>query len=167
MKLVHLLQKLLGLVAALVLFLMMSITAVDVIGRYFFNKPVTGGFELTEMGLALLIYCALPLVSARREHIIIDTLDPLMGRTLKNLLNRFSDLVCCVSFAGLGYLLLRRADRVAEYGDTTSVLLLPLAPVVYTMSVAIGIAALMHLILIFVPHPEAARAPETQETATS
>ena len=166
MKLVHQLQKILGLVAGLVLFLMMSITAVDVIGRYFFNKPVTGGFELTEMGLALLIYCALPLVSARREHIIIDTLDPLMGRSLKNLLNRFSDLVCCVSFSGLGYLLLRRADRVAEYGDTTSVLLLPLAPVVYTISVAIGIAALMHLILLFVPHPEAARAPETQETAT-
>ena len=167
MKLVHLLQKILGLVAAAVLFLMMSITAVDVIGRYFFNKPVAGGFEITEMGLALLIYCALPLVSARREHIVIDSLDALMSKGVKNLLNRLADLVSAVCLAGLGYLLLKRADRVAEYGDTTSVLLLPLAPVVYTMSVAIGIAALMHLILLFVPHPEAARAPETQETATS
>jgi TRAP-type transport system small permease protein len=166
MKLVLVLQKILGVIAAVVLFLMMSITAVDVIGRYFFNKPVTGGFEITEMGLALLIYCALPLVSARREHIIIDTLDALMSPGLKNLLNRFADLLCCVCFTGLGYLLLRRADRVAEYGDTTSVLLLPLAPVVYTMSFAIGIAALMHLILVFVPHPEAARVPESQETAT-
>ena len=67
MKLAQLLQKTLGLFAAIVLFLMMTITAVDVVGRYFFNKPLAGGFEITEIGLALLIYCALPLVSARRE----------------------------------------------------------------------------------------------------
>lgn len=166
MKLVHLLQKILGLVAAAVLFLMMSITAVDVIGRYFFNKPVAGGFEVTEMGLALLIYCALPLVSARREHIVIDSLDALMSKGVKNLFNRLADLVSAVCLAGLGYLLLRRADRVAEYGDTTSVLQWPLAPVVYVMSATIAVAALMHLILMFVPHPEAALEPE-EETSRS
>ena len=58
MKLAQLLQKTLGLFAAIVLFLMMTITAVDVVGRYFFNKPLAGGFEITEIGLALLIYCA-------------------------------------------------------------------------------------------------------------
>ena len=48
---------------------MMMITAVDVAGRYLFNKPLAGGFELTEMLLAALIYCGLPLVSAAaRAH---------------------------------------------------------------------------------------------------
>jgi hypothetical protein len=46
--------------------------------------------------------------------------------------------------------------RVAEYGDTTNVLLLPLAPVVYTMSGMIVVAGLMHLVLIFIPHAEQA-----------
>jgi TRAP-type C4-dicarboxylate transport system permease small subunit len=160
MKLAQLLQKILGLVAALVLFVMMTITAVDVIGRYFFNKPLAGGFEITEMGLALLIYCALPLVSARREHIVIDTLDVFMSDGVKTFLNRLSDLICFVCLGGVGYLLYRRADRVAEYGDTTNVLQLPLAPVVYTMSITIGIAALMHLVLIFVRHADAAPATE-------
>lgn len=160
MKLAELLQKTLGLVAATVLFVMMAITAVDVIGRYFFNKPLAGGFEITEMGLALLIYCALPLVSARREHIVIDTLDVFMSEGVKTFLNRLSDLICFVCLSGVGYLLYKRADRVAEYGDTTNVLQLPLAPVVYTMSVTIGIAALMHLVLIFVRHPDAAPVSE-------
>ncbi len=157
MKSAIILQKILGMVAATVLFLMMVITAIDVIGRYFFNKPLAGGFEITEMGLAVLIYCALPLVSARREHIVIDTLDVFMSKAVKTFLDRLSDTICFVALSGVGYLLFRRAVRVAEYGDTTNVLLVPLAPVVYTMSVMIGIAALMHLVLIFVKHPEAQR----------
>ena len=55
---------------------MMMITAVDVAGRYLFSKPLAGGFEIPEMMLAALIYCGLPLVSKRREHIVIDTFDP-------------------------------------------------------------------------------------------
>ena len=50
------------------------------LGRYVLNKPLTGGFELTEMMLAALIFCGLPLVSQRREHIVIDTFDPLMSK---------------------------------------------------------------------------------------
>ena len=41
---------------------------------------------------------------------------------------------------------------VAEYGDTTNVLKLPLAPVAYLMGTMIVVAALIHLWLIFVPH---------------
>lgn len=155
MKFALLLQKVLGMIAALVLFFMMCITAVDVIGRYFFNKPIAGGFEITEIGLALLIYCALPLVSARREHIVIDTFDPIMSPGVKTFLNRLADIICCITLVGVGYMLFKRAIRVAEYADTTNVLQLPLAPVVYTMSGMIVIAGLMHLVLIFIPHADA------------
>jgi TRAP-type C4-dicarboxylate transport system permease small subunit len=151
-----LLQRTLGYFAAAVLFLMMTITAVDVVGRYFFNKPLAGGFEITEIGLALLIYCALPLVSVRREHIVIDTFDVFMSQWVKTFLNRLADVVCFIALSGVGYILFKRAVRVAEYGDTTNVLQIPLAPVVYTMSGMIVIAGLMHLVLIFIPHAEQA-----------
>ena len=154
MRFAQLLQRTLGYFAAAVLFLMMIVTAVDVVGRYFFNKPLAGGFEITEIGLALLIYCALPLVSARREHIVIDTFDVFMSPGVKTFLNRLSDVVCFIALSGVGYILFKRAVRVAEYGDTTHVLLLPLAPVVYTMSGMIVVAGLMHLVLIFIPHTE-------------
>ena len=148
------LQRALGVTSAVVLFAMMMITAVDVGGRYLFNKPIAGGFELTEILLAALIYCGLPLVSARREHIVIDTFDPLFSRRLKRGLDMVAEVVCAVALAGVGLLIFIRANRVAEYGDTTSVLKLPLAPVVYVMAVMITVAALIHLLLIFVPHGE-------------
>jgi TRAP-type C4-dicarboxylate transport system permease small subunit len=146
------LETTLGAVSATVLFLMMMVTTVDVIGRYVFNKPLAGGFELTEMMLAALIYCGLPLVSKRREHIVIDTFDGFMSRAVKRFLDGFADVVCFLALSGIGYLIFRRAARVAEYGDTTSVLKLPLAPVAYLMGVMIVTAALIHLALIFVPH---------------
>lgn len=146
------LETALGVASATVLFAMMLITAVDVVGRYLFNRPLAGGFELTEMMLAALIYCGLPLVSKRREHIIIDTFDGIMSRPVKHFLDVFADVVCFATLSGIGYLIFRRAARVAEYGDTTSVLKLPLAPVAYAMGTMIVIAALIHLVLIFVPH---------------
>ena len=148
------LEGALGVTSGTVLFLMMMITAVDVIGRYVFNKPLTGGFEITEMLLAALIYCGLPLVSQRREHIVIDTFDPLMSARVKRALDVVAEIVCSLTLGGIGYLIFRRAARVAEYGDTTSVLKWPLAPVAYLMGTMILIACLIHLSLIFVPHGE-------------
>ena len=161
------LQRILGVFAAVVLFLMMMITATDVIGRYVFNKPINGGFELTELLLATLIYCGLPLVSARREHIVIDTLDPLFSRRFKLALDVTAEAVCAIAFAGAGWLVFLRAVRVAGYGDTTSVLHIPLAPVAYLMAAMIGVAALVHLWLVFMPRLTAGprTTPETEAGA--
>jgi TRAP-type transport system small permease protein len=146
------LETLLGAISATVLFLMMVLTAADVAGRYLFNIPVPGGFELTEMMLAALIYCGLPLVSKRREHIVIDTFDPLMSTQVKRGLDVVADIVCSLTLAGIGVLIFQRALRVAEYGDTTTVLRLPLAPVAWLMGGMIVVTAAIHLWLIFVPH---------------
>lgn len=148
------LETALGAISAAVLFAMMLITAVDVAGRYLFSKPLPGGFELTEMMLAALIYCGLPLVSKRREHIVIDTFDPFMPRPLKRGLDMIAEIVCAVTIGGIGWLLFRRAMRVADYGDTTAVLKLPLAPVAYLMATMIAVTAVIHLTLILVPHKE-------------
>ena len=150
----HALETVLGAISATVLFLMMLLTAVDVAGRYLVNRPVVGGFELTEMMLAALIYCGLPLVSKRREHIVIDTFDTFMSKRVKRGFDILADIVCTVALAGLSWLLFQRALRVAEYGDTTTVLTLPLAPVAYLMGTMIVVTAAIHLWLIFVPHKD-------------
>ncbi|MDQ2927279.1 MAG: TRAP transporter small permease [Pseudomonadota bacterium] len=145
------LQRVLGITAAVVLFMMMLITATDVAGRYLFNRPINGGFEVTELLLAALIYCGLPLVSARREHIVIDTFDPFFSPRFKRGLDIAAEVVCAAAFAGLAVLIFLRARRVAGYGDTTSVLRIPLAPLAYLIAAMILIAALIHLWLIFIP----------------
>jgi TRAP-type C4-dicarboxylate transport system permease small subunit len=146
------LMRALAAVASGVLFGMMMLTAVDVVGRYVLNRPVAGAFEITEMMLAALIYCGLPLVSQRREHIVIDSFDHFMSRGVKRGLDMAAEVVCSASLFGLAWLVFRRAVRVLDYGDTTTVLKLPLAPVAYLMAAMLLATALIHLALILVPH---------------
>jgi len=148
------LERALGVIAAAVLFAMMMLTAADVVGRYVLNRPVPGAFEMTEMMLAALIYCGLPLVSQRREHIVIDTFDYLMSRGVKRGLDMAAEVLCSATLFGLAWLVFGRAARVASYGDTTNVLKLPLAPVAYLMASMLLVGAIIHLWLIFVPHGE-------------
>ena len=43
------LDRALGACAAILLFCLMALTTADVIGRYVFNSPLRGAFELTEL----------------------------------------------------------------------------------------------------------------------
>ena len=69
-------------------------TVIDVIGR-FFGTPLSGGTELTEFGLALVIFAALPAVSWRREHVAVDLLD----RHTPAAVHRWRQVVIDVLFA--------------------------------------------------------------------
>ncbi|MBL6432492.1 MAG: TRAP transporter small permease subunit [Alphaproteobacteria bacterium] len=45
------------------------------VARYWFNAPLSGAYELTEIFLASLIFLALPLTTARNRHVEVDLLD--------------------------------------------------------------------------------------------
>jgi TRAP-type C4-dicarboxylate transport system permease small subunit len=131
----HWLDVVLGGVSALVLFLLMLLTLVDVVGRYLFNAPVPGGYELTQLLMAVLIFCALPVISWRETHITIDLLDFMVsGRTA----DFRQVLVNAVSAAGMGLIGWRcwiYAGELAGYGDVTEYLHISQAPIVYFIAI--------------------------------
>ncbi|MEJ2623996.1 MAG: TRAP transporter large permease subunit [Pseudolabrys sp.] len=71
------LELLLSLFAAGTLFALMVLRCIDVVGRYAFNAPVPGASELTGLGLALLIFATLPIVTAYGEHVSVGLLESL------------------------------------------------------------------------------------------
>ncbi|MDO5369539.1 TRAP transporter small permease subunit, partial [Paracoccus sp. (in: a-proteobacteria)] len=52
--------------------LMVVVTCIDVVGRYLFNRPFGGAFEITQMSLAALVFVALPLTTRARAHVEVD-----------------------------------------------------------------------------------------------
>lgn len=138
---------LLGAIAGILLFCLMTLTCVDVIGRYFFNTPVTGGFELTEMMLAALIFFGLPLVTIRNEHIMVDLLDPVTPDWLLRIQHVVSCLVCAVATGYLAWRLWLRAVNMAAAGETTAQLKLKIPYLTFSMSVLMGLTALALLML--------------------
>ncbi len=134
-----------GALAALLLLAMTALTTLDVVGRYLFNSPVTGAFELTEMMLAALIFAGLPLATERDEHVDVDLLDSFLPPNVLRTNVLFATLVSAGVLAVLAGQLWSRAGQLVIEGTVTNSLALPLAPVGYLMAVATGVSALLLL----------------------
>src|SRR5213082_2010462 len=115
------LDRALGAAAAVLLFGLMMLTTADVIGRYIFNSPLRGAFEITELLLLVLIFAGLPLASRADEHVTLDFIDMMLGDGGRLLLRRLIDLFCGVLILGLAWRVWIKADKIAAYGDTTEV----------------------------------------------
>ena len=139
--------------ASLALFAIMWLTLFDVNGRKFFDHSIPGALEITEILMVVVIFGALPLVSWRSEHVVFDTLDGYLPRTVRWIQQRLVHLVCTTMFGFLAKLMVDRGDRFQDYGDITVHLQLPMAPVAYLMAFLLFTTALVHLVLVFCSQP--------------
>lgn len=147
----------LGVAASAILFCMMTLTFVDVVLRYLFNRPIRGGFEITELMLLVLIFAGLPLVSHGDEHVTIDFIDRLLGAGAKRQLARAVHLASAAIMFLLAWLIWLKADRIWAYRDATDVLRIAYGPFVYFMALMIGLTGFIHLYKVFAPGKPAAR----------
>ena len=133
--------------SATVLFVLMMLTVVDVLGRYFFNWPLPGGFELTEIIMAGLVFSALPVVSRREDHIVIDLLDFLMPRWIVTPRQVVVNLLCAVMTALWSWRTWTLGDRLWGYGDVTEYLHIPIGPICFFIAIMSGLTTLVFLYL--------------------
>jgi TRAP-type transport system small permease protein len=134
----------LGIAASAILFAMMSLTFVDVVARYVFNRPLRGAFEVTELLLLVLIFAGLPLVSHADEHVTMDFIDRWLRPAGQRILNRLIHLLVGLLMFFMAWQVWIRAGRVSSYGDATDVLRIVYGPFVYFMAAMILLAGLMH-----------------------
>jgi len=138
-------ERVLAPVAALCLFLMMALTFIEVIARYFLAMPLTGVEEIKSFLLGFTVFTALPLVTRLQRHIAVRALATfLRGRA------RFVQraLVLTGTTLGLGFLgalLWDQAGSLARDDQLTNFLDLPVAPPIYVFAVLAAVAALVAL----------------------
>jgi len=141
----------LGIAASALLFGMMVLTFFDVVGRYLLNRPIRGAFEVTELGLLVLIFAGLPLVSHADEHVTMDFIDRILPQRLARVWIRVVHALCAAIMFFLAWQVWIKANRIASYSDTTDVLRITIGPFVYFMSLMIGLTGLVHVFKMFVP----------------
>lgn len=137
----RLLERTVGLGAALLLLALVLITCVDVIGRYVLNAPLSGAFEMTEILLAALVFMALPLATERREHVEVDLLASAFGRFANLLMMAFGGLFSAAVLTTFSWRLASHALKAAEDGAVTNALQIPLAPFGFLAAAACLISA--------------------------
>lgn len=137
--------------ACLVLLGIMGVTFVDVVGRYFFNAPITFAVELIQLGMGLLVLFGLAITTLERGHIAVDIADGIVSSTIARLFAGVAAL-CGLAFIGLiAWRLWDRAFKFMDDGLATDVLFLPVWPVVILMAFAASAATIVALVQVFIP----------------
>jgi TRAP-type C4-dicarboxylate transport system permease small subunit len=135
-----------ALLAAIALLLMMAVAFLDVLFRQL-GRPVTGAFELTALLVGVLVFAALPAVTAGDEHVRAGVLGALLGRRAKaraaiGLLRR---LALSLLLAILAWALFSLGARFAETGDAAPFVDIPLAPIAWFGAAALALSSVAAL----------------------
>jgi TRAP-type transport system small permease protein len=154
------LELLCGLLSGGALFAIMALTFFDVLGRKFLSNSITGSLEVTELLMVVVIFGALPLVSARGEHVEFDSLDPYLPRRVRRVQAFVVHLLCGAVLLALGWLMWRTGGEFLATGETTAQLLILKAPFLYGMGVLCAATGVMHLLMMGQVPPERAEQAE-------
>jgi TRAP-type C4-dicarboxylate transport system permease small subunit len=133
----------LGAVSSAGLVFLMLLTFGDVIGRYFFNAPITFTVEITELLMGLVILLGLGLTTLRSGHIAVD----IVSRTLPKPLLRYQAIfsrTCMVFFLTIiTWQLFEQTILTYNDGLYTQVIGIYVYPFAAVMALAAGFSCLI------------------------
>lgn len=141
------LVKALGLLSALPVALIVTLTFVDVFARYVFSAPVRGSVEIIEQAMALVIFTALPLVTHQRQHVSVGLLDNLRAGALRRIKMLLCDAISAAALALMTWRLAVQALEDLDGGTASVVLGLPSAPLGFALTTLAGASTLVMLAL--------------------
>ncbi len=126
----------------LALFAMMCLTVIDVVGRYIFNSPILGAFELTSFLVSIMIYSFLGYAQSEKVHVTVDLLVnafPNKAQTVVKLFNYVIGLFIMILFSWKGF---EKAIEAMEAGDSPMNLPIPIYPFVFFLAFGCGIVCI-------------------------
>jgi TRAP-type C4-dicarboxylate transport system permease small subunit len=119
---------------------------VDVCGRYFFNKPLLGAFELVGVTMGIAGGAAIMYATVKRGHIALDLLITRFSRRTQIIMQGIFSLL------GFGTLIVAAYQIYLNALDTlqtTGVLHVSLTPFLLLLAVAVFLSSLTLLIQVF------------------
>lgn len=137
----NLTRRIMAVLCGTMLMIMMMLTVVDVIGRYFFAHPIPGATELTEILLVAVIFLGLPLVSLDRDHVAVDIVTEHLPKRIRTILDLVTTVVSSAVLGVVAWRIWVYADQIGAYGGATNTLRLPLAPLGYLCAVSAAVGA--------------------------
>ncbi len=141
-------EKILTYVAVLSIFIMMCLTTTDAIGRYFFSRPITGAYELTEKYFMLVtIFLGMAYAYRGGAFIRVGILMDRMPMKVKVPINYFGQIFSIVYGAVLVIASIQQLVRTLRHGTTlASLSFVPLWPGIIVIPLGLLLMCLLMLI---------------------
>jgi TRAP-type transport system small permease protein len=133
-------SRVMAAVAAVVLGAMMMIGVVDVCGRFFFNKPMEGSFELGGILLVTAGTWGMAYCQMQKSNIRIDVITGRFPKKVQSVFNILAYIFCIVAAGVTTWRtsLMTHEYMVATLGNLTSTLRIPYWP--FMLTLAMGFA---------------------------
>lgn len=132
---------------AISVFAMMALTFTDVVGRYVFNRPLSGAYEVCGFLLGLVVFAGTSVVTKDRAHICVS------------LFNNLTGAVACArrilvaawtggSLALLAFLMWRQTFEAYEDGAIADNFSFPMAPLYFVIAVLATISVVIFITIL-------------------
>ena len=141
-------------VAGVVLVALMFMTVADVVGRYFFNSPLNGVFDLTQFAVLIMTFLSFAYCGFRGAHVMIELLYDRIPKGAQFVCRRGANALGAVLFAVIAWRSVIQSFDVREFNETSQLLTIPFWPFYYVVAFGAGLFALVLAIKTFVDLPE-------------
>jgi TRAP-type transport system small permease protein len=143
-------------ISSFALFSMMVLIFINVISRFFFDKPIAGVIEFTgEYLMVIVVYLAMSFTQKNDGHVKVELIQRLLPGSLKFLINILVKIISASIFILLTYnsflLFLRHLEQDIR---SVSSLAYPLTPAVFIIFFGSLVMSIRLIISIFVSNNE-------------
>lgn len=115
---------------------MMLLTTCDVIGRYVFNSPITGAYEVTEVMMVTVIFLFIGYTQAEKGHISIDLVVRLLPKKVRVTIDIITHLLSLFIIILITWMNILRCLELMRRNEVTAILYIPVSP--FLLILAIG-----------------------------
>ena len=143
-KVTALLNRILIVVAGVVLAMMIFLTCANVFIRTVW-VPIKGTYELMGYFGAVITALALGYTQVRQGHIAVDILVVRFSKRTQRILNAVNNLICMVFFALVAWRIAQYATTLWRTGEVTETLRIVYYPFTYSVSLGCAVLALVSL----------------------
>jgi len=128
---------------------MMLTTFIDVVGRYFFNKPLLGSFELIQMYMAILGGLAICYAATTRAHINVDLFFERFSKRTQVILSVVSSFLGCGIWGLVAYTVYVSGEQLIGSGQYSSTLHIPEPPFIFMFALGLFLYCVVELVYAF------------------
>ena len=109
-------------IGAGLLVILALLTVADVVLRRFFNSPIPGTAELTELGLGIIVFLALALCALQDSHVVVDVVVSRFPKRAQASIGAVMDFCSAWLLGLMSWQLFLYAMRVRDMGQTSTIL---------------------------------------------
>jgi TRAP-type transport system small permease protein len=122
------LNVMLAYVGGYVLFGMMILTVCDVTGRYIFNLPITGAYEISEAMMVTVVFFFIGYAQAKKAHVAVDLIVNVLPGKLKIVIEIITQLLSFLMILLIAGMSLVRWHELLKINEHTPILGIPVSP---------------------------------------